>query len=174
MPKPHFSKSYSYVGTREIYSQVHPEKAGYPINTPEDVRQWTESTDQEIHFHQIIATFVITEQGELLINGRHSEHVVCASGNPVLSAGEITFLLQGSELEVSEISNQSTGYCPQPESWTSVERVLDKIGIEHPGHFTQAFDFRKCEQCKHTNLIKDQVFECLICGSKLPEEWNFA
>ena len=51
---------------------------------------------------------------------RHSEHVACAGGGPVLSAGEMFFLLEDSRAAVVEVSNQSTGYWPETSSLTAV------------------------------------------------------
>jgi len=64
----------------------------------------------------LIVTFVIDQSGTLLVADRQSEHVACAGRQPVLSAGEMTFLVSGKVVEMAEVSNQSTGYCPEPES----------------------------------------------------------
>ncbi len=48
-----------------------------------------------------VASFVITMNHELALAPRRSEHVACASGGPVLSAGEITF---DEDLTVTEIT----------------------------------------------------------------------
>ncbi len=62
---------------------------------------------------EIIATFVIDTASNLRINDRHSEHIVCANGEMVLSAGEITFeMYKNNVVQISQITNQSTGYCP--------------------------------------------------------------
>ncbi|BDA71358.1 hypothetical protein CAL7716_055240 [Calothrix sp. PCC 7716] len=58
-------------------------------------------------------TVIIDVDEQLWIADRHSEHVQCARGQRVLSAGEITFTLASSNVLVSEVSNQSTGYCPE-------------------------------------------------------------
>ncbi len=39
--------------------------------------------------------------------------------------------------------------------------------------FTVAFEFRRYEACGGTNLIKDDVFECVVCGAELSVRWNF-
>jgi hypothetical protein len=72
------------------------------------------------------------------------------------------------------VSNQSTGYCPEPASWPAVARALDAAGIAHPGRFTVAVIFRRCDACGERNLVKDDWFECAICGAPLASEWNFA
>jgi hypothetical protein len=45
-----------------------------------------------------------------------SEHVACAGGGFVLGAGEIAFSRGGNGWAISEVSNQSTGYCPYLDS----------------------------------------------------------
>ncbi len=68
----------------------------------------------------------------------------------------------------------STGYCPEPESWPAVAAALDKAGIRHPNKFTRAFLFRRCENCKQTNIVKEDNFTCAVCGTELNKEWNLA
>jgi hypothetical protein len=77
-------------------------------------------------------------------------------------------------VEVAEITNLSTGFCPEPESWEAVRDALDRIGVRHPGQFTSCFVFRRCPGCGGRNVVKEGVFECAVCGSELPPEWNFA
>ncbi len=118
-------------------------------------------------------TFIIDVEGWLWIADRHSEHYACAAGGDVLSAGEMTFELQTGTISAVEITNQSLGYCPEPESWPSVENALNRAGISHPGGFTTAFIFRRCESCGAKNLVKDDWYCCALCGSELPRHWNF-
>lgn len=91
----------------------------------------------------------------------------------MLSAGEMFFLVEGTRIQVAEVSNQSTGFCPEPESWPAVAAALDRIGIAHPGGFTAAVVFRRCERCGERNIVKDGWFVCGVCGADLPERWNF-
>ena len=100
---------------------------------------------------------------------RRAEHVACAGGGPVLSAGEITFF----DGDVSEITNQSTGFCPEPESWTTVAAGLDAIPVNRPDDFTTRVVFRLCPACNERNIVKDGWFVCDLCGADLPETWNF-
>lgn len=74
---------------------------------------------------------------------------------------------------VEEISNHSTGYCPEPESWDAVGEALDRIGIRHPGRFTTAVVFRHCPCCGERNVVRDGWLECQVCGGELPKVWNF-
>ncbi len=61
-------------------------------------------------------TFVVTCAGSLRLAPRESEHVQVAAGMPVQSAGEITFIDSAGRIVVETITNQSTGYCPEPSS----------------------------------------------------------
>jgi len=122
---------------------------------------------------RMIATFVVDESGCLRVADRRSEHVACSGGSPVLAAGEVTFGLLGNSVEAQEVSNQSTGYCPEPESWKAVAEALAQAGIQGPACYTTEFIFRLCEQCGQINLVKEQLFECAVCNSILPAAWNF-
>jgi hypothetical protein len=121
----------------------------------------------------IAATFVIDADGHLLVADRRTEHVACAGGQPVLSAGEMFFDLEGDHVEAREVSNLSTGYCPEAESWPEVAAALDRVGLAHPGRFTAEVVFRRCEKCGERNVVKDGWFVCEVCGSDLPRCWNF-
>ena len=91
---------------------------GTVIKTKNDILDWIELNAAESNSDgTITATFVIDEDGNLRLSPRRSEHVACASGGPVLSAGELSLLPEG---EVEEINNHSTGFCPEPESWPVV------------------------------------------------------
>ena len=76
-------------------------------------------------------------------------------------------------VRVEFVSNQSTGYCPEPASWPAVAAALDRAGIGHPGRFTAECVFRRCETCGERNLIKDGWFACEVCGAGLLKKWNF-
>lgn len=118
------------------------------------------------------ATYIVAPDAGLWIASLRSEHFACAAGGDVLAAGEITFELAGKMWSVREINNRSTGYCPEPSCWPAVEHALALVGLTHPGHFTDEFDFRLCPRCQSTNLIKDGFFVC-ACGHDLPRDWNF-
>lgn len=122
----------------------------------------------------ITVTFVIDTAGRLRVADRHSEHVACALGRKVLSAGEMTFGWDADGCFVQNVTNQSTGYCPEESSWIAVEAALDRIVIRHPLFFEPAMCFRRCLQCGQTNLIKDENFVCAVCEAILPVDWNFS
>jgi hypothetical protein len=144
-----------------------------PIAIPGDVLDWLKMADS-LETQIMTATFIIDVDEQLWIADRRSEHVVCARSQEVLAAGEITFQIADGQIEVTEVTNQSTGYCPEPECWPVVSAILDRIGLAHPPAFTIEFVFRRCDQCGTINIVKDGVFECAVCQSVLSLEWNFA
>lgn len=165
-------KLYEYVGPEDIRHRATTAPQGRQIESGKDLSLWlAENKGAHTPAGQIVATFVISADGRLHLADRHSEHIACSGGQPVRSAGEIFFAADGAAVE--EVSNQSTGFCPEPESWGAVADALDRIGIPHPGGFTAEFTFRRCPGCGERNLVKDGVLECLICVSELPREWNF-
>lgn len=166
-------RRYHYMGEQEILL-----RAGSPprfhIAAAADVRRWIAETAQQLSRDgEITATFIIDEDGQLWIADRHSEHVACARGEAVLAAGEITFALNNTGLAVSAITNQSTGYCPEPSTWPIIDHALTQAALPHPDSFTSAYDFRRCDACGTTTIIKDNLFECAVCGSTLSKRWNF-
>lgn len=122
---------------------------------------------------RITATYVVDLAGRLCLADRHSEHVACAGGEPVLAAGELVLRVVRGAVVVEEVTNQSTGYCPEPESWPAVTAALETAGIASPEGYTTEFSFRRCPRCAQINVVKDLVFECAVCGSGLPVAWNF-
>ena len=166
-------QSYSYIGPKDLLRLVKDEHRGCRILDLNDLSEWIGSNRGMIEGDRLTSTFVINESQELIIADRHSEHVACAGGENVLAAGEITFGFDGKAIEVTGITNQSTGYCPRVDCWSIVHKVLCAIGIQHPEYFTYAFEFRRCGECGNTNLVKDNDFTCAICDANLDEEWNY-
>lgn len=166
-------RMYRYIGPKEIAVRVQPDRRGTPIHSASDVVRWVTDSQQELDADGcVIATFVVDESGTMRVADRRSEHVACAGGQRVLSAGEMTFDLSGRVARVSGVSNQSTGYCPEPESWPAVAAVLAAAGLDAPPGFTLACVFRRCVGCGMRNLVKDGLFECGVCDRKLPPEYN--
>lgn len=144
------------------------------ITSSSDLRAWIDQTGQNPGRDQTITvTFIIDTDGWLWIADRHSEHIACAAGRDVLSAGEMTFDDSQTEIFVSDVSNQSLGYCPEPDSWPAVDEALNRAGISHPPGFTAEFVFRLCTTCHTQNVVKDNWFECAVCGASLDQTWNF-
>jgi hypothetical protein len=167
------AKLYHYVGPDEIRTTSTDRPPGIKINSPHDLANWLRQTGHSPNQDDLIpVTFVVDEHGDLRVADRGCEHVACAGGRPVLSAGEMFFRISAGTPRVEEVSNQSTGYCPEAESWPAVAAVLDRIGLAHPGRFTQEMMFRRCRACGQRNIVKDGWLICSVCGADLPEKWN--
>lgn len=146
-----------------MLAAVRPCDEGEPVTTRAALMAWLTKRAEE---RTEPFTFVVDLEGVLRVAPRRSEHVACAAGRPVLSAGEITF---HDDHTVTEISNQSTGYCPAPASWPAVAAALDRAGLHHPGRFTVPIVFRHCPECGERNLVKDDHYVCALCDADLPE-----
>jgi hypothetical protein len=163
---------YQYIGPEEIREAVTDAPAGAIIGSAQAIELWVRAHCSGA-LARVTVTFVIDAQGQLRIADRRSEHVACAGGGLVRSAGELTLERDGADgWAVEDISNQSTGFCPEPSSWPAVARALDSAGLRHPGEFTRAFEFRRCEACGELVLVKDDWFVCLACDADLPRAYN--
>ncbi len=158
-------KSYPYIGPEAILERVKPEFKGRRITCIPDILTWVRESGQDSFSGMVVLTYIISMEGKLFISDRHSEHVQCAFGAEVLSAGELTLVLEGEDIEVIDLSNQSTGYCPSVQSWPAVQQALDEIGLEHPGEFTFPIVFGRCLSCNHNAIIKEGHTECSSCGN---------
>lgn len=170
-------REYTYVGPAAIAEAVSENDQGRVIASVRDALTWLDGRGTGPGRGvrgELVVTFVIDTGGRLRIAERRSEHVACAGGEHVLSAGEMTFARDRDGVEVVAVSNQSTGYCPESSSWPAVAGALDAIPLSHPGRFTAPFEFRRCEQCGERNVVKDDWFVCALCDAELPEAWNFA
>lgn len=165
-----------------VYRHLHPEKTeAHPENSTRsriaaahDVIHWMQQTRQGRDSDgTVTATFIVDLEGTIWIADRRSEHFACAQGRDVLSAGEITFDVDAKPVSVISVTNQSLGYCPEPESWPSVAKALEAGGIEAPARFTAEFTFRLCEACNTTNVVRDNWFVCAMCSAELNRSWNF-
>ena len=163
-------RSYRYVGPVELKAAVRPGSGGCPISSAADFDGWTAERSAAELTEPF--TFVVGTDGVLRLAPRQSEHVACADGDTVLSAGEISFMCEADQWTVSEVSNQSTGYCPDLGSWPEVARALDDVGLERPSGFTHEVVFRRCPGCQEHNIVREDDFVCVFCGSDLPEAWN--
>jgi hypothetical protein len=157
-------RHYAYVGPDEVRRSVAGAPPGTIIRRAADLAPF--ATAEPL-------TFVVGLDGALRVAPRRSEHVACAGGAAVLSAGELTAERVDGGCRVVDVSNQSTGYCPEPESWPAVAQALDAAGIAHPGRFTFEAIFRRCRACGERNLVKDDWFACALCDAALPAEWSF-
>lgn len=163
---------YGYVGTREVLEAVQGAPEGAAIHARDDLQRWADAQD-DWQGDALTATFVVMPDGTLRVAPQRSEHVACAGGGQVLAAGELVVCLHPG-LAVVSVTNQSTGYCPEPDCWESVRAALAAAGVPAPAALSEAFVFRRCPTCGERNLVKEGWFECACCGAELPQTWNFA
>jgi hypothetical protein len=155
---------YRYVGPDAVRTRAMGEPTGAAIRSHADI---TELARTEHTFSSEGATFVVDEARTLLLAPRRSEHVACASGRPVLAAGELRLALVKDRWTVTECTNQSTGYCPEPSCFAALAMALDALEIARPASWTHAFVIRRCAACTQIQVIKDDVYECAVCGATL-------
>jgi hypothetical protein len=168
------NRLYRYVGPETRHRRAVGLPAGVVVDTPEALTTWVEQTGQTPDAEgRIAATFVVDADGRLRLADRRSEHVACAAGGDVRAAGEMFFTRNRGGWRVAEVSNHSTGYCPEPECWPAVAAALDLVPLPHPGRFTTEVVFRRCPTCGERNVVRDDWFVCAVCGTDLPTVWNF-
>jgi hypothetical protein len=162
---------YRYVGPAELSEQVAVGDA-VSVGSPASLAAWLAERKRGELAEPL--TFVVTLDGVLRLSARRSEHVALAGGRDVLAAGEMTFAASTSGWRVVEVTNQPTGYCPDPDCWPAVSWALDLAGVPHPGDFTDKIVFRCCPACGQRNIVRDNDFTCALCDHTLPVRWNFA
>jgi hypothetical protein len=165
-------RRHRYVGPAELLTAVRPGAEGRVVRSAGDLNAWLAGREKDELAEPF--TFVVDLDGLLRLTPRRSEHVACAGGADVLGAGEMGFERAAGLWVVREVSNQSTGYCPHLDSWLAVARALDLAGIGRPPGFTHAVVFRRCETCREINIVREDDFVCVFCGSDLPVDWNVA
>lgn len=158
------------MGPTDLKAAIQPGSEGHPIRTRADFESWvTERSAAELTEP---FTFVVDTDGLLRLAPRRSEHVACAGGRQVLSAGEIGFSREDGRWVVGEVSNHSTGYCLDTSSWPAVAQALDRAGLGCPSGFTNEVVFRRCPTCQERNIVREDDFVCVFCGNDLPVLWN--
>lgn len=160
---------YPYIGPEAARREAAATPSGVAIFSRTDLERWLQANPEA---QSEAATFIVDRAGRLRLAPRRSEHVACAAGEPVLAAGEVRFERSAHKVAAVEVTNQSTGYCPEPESWPAVEAALRSLGVAVPTSYTQTFIFRRCPTCNQLNLVKDGWFYCAACDAPLPAEWN--
>ena len=166
-------KLYNYVGSPENLAIVGHQQRRLKVTSLDAVRAWIAETRQELEHNILTVTFIVDATGQLWISDRRSEHVVCAAGGPVYCAGELALEISNKSINLSSVTNLSTGFCPEPSSWPTVATELVRIGLQVPNGFGPGFDFRRCAVCGTTNTVKEGWFFCAQCDSELDQEWNF-
>jgi hypothetical protein len=165
------SRLYDYVGPADILAAVRDQPAGAPIKTSTDLASWLHSNGEDADDGGVVvATFIVGADDVLRLASRRTEHVACASGGPVKSAGEIGFSRDG---HIVSVSNQSTGFCPESDSWAAVVVALEGVVDRLPEGFSSTFTFRRCPACSQILIIKDNWFVCDVCDADIPKTWNF-
>ncbi|MGW2253090.1 hypothetical protein ACWCXH_23235 [Kitasatospora sp. NPDC001660] len=176
-------RAYRYVGPPGLWNGGGP--GGRLFRTEAQFAAWAgERTAAELAEP---FTFVVDLTGFLRLAPRRSEHVACAGGELVLSAGEVRFGRDGGVCgsgrggsgcsgcggwAAEEVSNQSTGYCPDVASWPAVAAALERIGVRRPEGFTHEVVFRRCPGCLRNNTVREGWFVCVFCDGDLPVQWN--
>jgi hypothetical protein len=164
---------YPYVGPKEIAMYGSSDIVRVHVLSTKDILSWVHATNQQPDASgAILATYIVNEQAEWWLTDRSYEHVACAQGTPVTAAGEVGFWLENGSLDISYVSNQSTGYCPEPSSWSAWKEACLQTDIQPPDNWSVAFQFRRCPACKSIQLIKEEDWFCAICDTALPEQWN--
>lgn len=148
------NRVYSYIGASDLNDPKLFQTERTLVATGGEFLATLQYWQRQKRYAPAIFTFIVDTDGLLWIADRQSEHIACARGGDFLSAGEITFETEDDHIIVSGVTNQSTGYCPEPESWPAVATALDGAHLSHLGHFTQEFI-------------------CGVCGKELEQEWNF-
>lgn len=167
-------RMYRYVGPEEVRRRAAGSPGGVLIDSPDALDAWARQTRQVADAAgRVAATFVVDAAGRLRVADRRSEHVACAGGEAVQAAGEMFFANEEGSWRVAEVSNHSTGYCPEAANWPAVAAALDRARLPHPGRYTAEVIFRRCPSCGERNVVRDGWFVCAICGRDLPHEWNF-
>ncbi|MEU6312193.1 hypothetical protein [Streptomyces sp. NPDC047014] len=159
---------YRYAGPEELRELVRPGAEGRSIRSAADFASWARGVEPAAEPF----TYVVDPAGVLRLAPRRSEHVVCAGGGAVLGAGEVAFREESGGWVVAEISNQSTGYCPDAASWPAVAEALDRAGLGRPAGFTHELVFRRCPACRQLNVVRDGDYACVFCDTDLPPTWN--
>ncbi|GIF14483.1 hypothetical protein Ate01nite_45150 [Actinoplanes teichomyceticus] len=132
---------YRYVGPAEPQDERPPIKA-VNVGSRAVLDRWPAARTRA-EFDEPF-TFVVALDGSLRAAPRRSEHVAVATGRDVPAAGETTFAGAAGARHVLEVTNQSTGYCPDPDCWTAVGAALDRLGLTQLGDFTTKLVCRRC------------------------------
>jgi hypothetical protein len=89
-----------------------------------------------------------------------------------IRAWEVWLEVRPDRVAIVSVTNQSTGYCPEPDCWPAVRDALAGAGLAPPRGFTYTFRYRRCPTCRGINILKDEMPECPSCGTELPAAWN--
>ena len=169
----HNMRLYRYIGSDSVRSSSSMESERHEVTNLQGLRDYVHSRQPRPKpGDEITFTYVVLPPGRLFLADRRSEHVSCARGEPVLTAGEITFRVMPGGIEVSDATNLSTGYCPESGSWKPLVAELNRCNVPGIGGFTHSFEFRHCPSCGMICVIKDDLYACPGCDRPLSSVWN--
>ncbi|MFJ3102969.1 hypothetical protein [Streptomyces sp. NPDC086835] len=159
-------RRYGYVGPPELWRAAEDAPGGRIVRGRDDFEAWAAEQDPADFAEPF--TYVVGGDGFLRLAPRRSEHVACAGREHVLAAGEVAFGRSAGRPEAVEVSNLSTGYCPDPDCWPAVAAALDRAGVVRPERFTHEIVFRRCTGCGELGIVREGDFVCVFCGRDLP------
>jgi hypothetical protein len=106
------ARLYRYVGPEAVKARIAVGRPiGERVGSAADIAAWARRGGQG-RDGLVAATFVIDATGDLLVADRRSEHVACAGGSAVLSAGELFLHVAEDAVEVAEASNRPRSQAP--------------------------------------------------------------
>jgi hypothetical protein len=109
-------KRYRYLGPADLRGQVVAVEA-VAVDAFQSLDGWLAARDPGERGEPF--PFVASLDGLLRLAPRRREHVTLAGVRDVLAAGQIAFVSAEASWRVVEVTNQSTGYCPDPHAWRS-------------------------------------------------------
>lgn len=142
------TRRYRYVGPAELRDRVTAVDA-VAVDSAASLDEWLARRYRRDLAEPV--TFVVALDDVLRLAPRRSEHIALAGGRDVLAAGEMAFASAGIGWRVAEVTNQSTGYCPDPDCWPAVAKALDRLGfttswrLHRPGHLSPLPELRRAQ-----------------------------
>ena len=158
--------AYPYVGPERIRSAAAGAQPGTVIGSADALAEWLEQNPDALAEG---ATYVVDLRGRLRVAPRRSEHVACASADPLLAAGEFT-----------------SGPPPQSPAPATTRRATPLTSTAYRARARAArgrartaarvlsgpIVFRRFPRCREINVVKGGWFVCALCDADLPEQWN--
>ncbi len=157
------TRTYNYVVSRRIAEQAEAPISRLAPATPDDIRSWSLAPNNG----NLELTFVVDPRGQLWLSIDTASMSPARADSPYSLLASCVPRVTPQQVAVVSVSNQSTGYCPEPDCWPAVRDALRNAGLESPNEFTHAFDFRRCVSCSGINILKDGMPDCPSCGTEL-------
>jgi len=131
------------VGPMDPAALARPDGAGAVVASPSRLPSWAARRSAEDMAEPF--TCAVDPEGRLGLAPRRSERVVCA--------GEVAFGRESGRWTVVEVTDLSTGYCPDVASWPAVAHALDRAGLGRPGGFTRVVVLRRCFERREGHFV---------------------